>query len=67
MTDQSAGRKAAPTRKLKKEQSVPAPSTPQSEAQGGSSRRLVVPALGRAWKKPYRSFRGYKNCCFLAI
>ena len=33
MADQGAGRKAAPTRKLKKEQSVSAPSTPQAGTQ----------------------------------
>jgi hypothetical protein len=35
MTDRSAGRKAAPTRKLKKEQSASAPSTQQAVAQAG--------------------------------
>jgi hypothetical protein len=35
MTERVAGRRAAPARKLKKEQSAPAPSTPQSDAQAG--------------------------------
>jgi hypothetical protein len=36
MADRGAGRKAAPTRKLRKEQSASAPSTPHSVAQAGT-------------------------------
>lgn len=61
MTDQSAGRKAAPTRKLKKEQSVPAPSTPQSEAQGGKQPKIGGPSVGSRLEKAILELQGLQE------
>jgi len=64
MTDQSAGRKAAPTRKLKKEQSVPTPSTPQSEAQGGKQPKIGGPSVGSRLEKAISELRGLQELLF---
>lgn len=45
MADRSVGRKASPARKLKKEQSAPAPPTPQAEAQAGIQPKIGGPTV----------------------
>ena len=61
MADRSVGRKAAPTRKLKKEQSASAPSTPQAEAKLVMQPEIGGVSLGSRLEKAISELQGLQE------
>ena len=61
MADRSVGRKAAPTRKLKKEQSASAPPNPQAEAQAGIQPTIGALNVGSRLEKAISELQGLQD------
>jgi hypothetical protein len=61
MADRSVGRKAAPTRKLKKEQSASAPSIPQAEAKLVTQPEIGGLSLGSRLEKAISELQGLQE------
>ncbi len=64
MTDRSVGHKAAPARKLKKEPSASAPSTPQSDAQAGKQPKIAGVSGGSRLEAAISELQGLQDLLF---